>query len=217
MARSRGGLLSVVVAVAASQMLGCAGGDGERVHAEAGSFRIEPGEYEAAFDAAREVLAGRGYGLARVDARQGVIATEPRQTPGFLYLLDGGQGSLGERWVDTINAQRRRVRIEFEPVGMPGMAEIRAPGAPAATPPVDLTRVRDRAIVGRVEAVVERRNTPGRRIETESMRRSGRWANPTPSARSISRVYYVPIRRDRDLAARLAARMERRILERTRD
>jgi len=210
--RCRGGLLCVVVAVAASQMLGCAGGGGA-VESEADrgverrlGVRFEAQRYAGAFDAARVELVARGYRLARVDGALGVIETEPKPTPGYLHPLDGDRGSLGDVVEDTVNAHRRRVRVVFERLGGTARSRVGAPGAPVMVPD-DLTRADGGVIEMRVEVAVERRHTPGRRLETESIRRSGGWRDPSHGPRAMLPVYHEVIGRDEWLEDRLGDRI----------
>jgi len=80
---------------------------------EARTLDVAPGEYAAAFDATREVLRSHRFTLERVDARTGVITTEPRFGVGMLNPLDRTQSTLGQEVTETLNQEGRRVRVVF--------------------------------------------------------------------------------------------------------
>lgn len=74
---------------------------------------VAPGDYAAAFDATREVLRSHRFTLERVDARSGVITTEPRFGVGLMNPLDRTQSTMGQEVRETLNQEGRRVRVVF--------------------------------------------------------------------------------------------------------
>src|SRR5438128_989361 len=78
--------------------------------------------YAEAFDTARQTLRDTGFILERVDARAGVITTQPKTTAGLLTPWDREQTSFGQDLEDLFQRHQRIVRVEFEP----------APGQPLA-------------------------------------------------------------------------------------
>lgn len=172
------------------------------------TLELAPGQYAGAFEAARAVLIEMDFDLNRVDARAGVISTRTRQTAGLATPWDAQQTGLGDEFADLVAAHARSVRVTFEPRGAPD-AQIDSP-AGLGTRPVDLMGD-DGPLVMRVSAVLWRRQRPGRRIETESIRRSGFWRDPMLIRRRMQLAYAVPVRQDPDLAARIAQRILARL------
>lgn len=163
-----------------------------------GEFRVNPGDYAAAFDAARESLVGRRFPLERVDARAGVITSQAKTTSGLATPWDGEQSTLDQETEDLLNGQQRRVRITFESVGAEG------------TPPDDFRTVPG-PLSARVEVVVERIHRPGWRIEPTAVRFSSQAQDPGLTARGMYPTYSVPLSQDPKLAARIAREIEGRI------
>ena len=62
------------------------------------SVAIAPRAYPDAFDGAREVLRSYGFRLAYVDARAGVLESEPKSTAGFATPGDSEQSGLLQEW-----------------------------------------------------------------------------------------------------------------------
>lgn len=70
--------------------------------------------YERAFALARQRLIDYRFAIDRVDAKRGVITTQPKRTNGLASPWDQEQSSVGQEWEDMINEHRRVVRIEFD-------------------------------------------------------------------------------------------------------
>lgn len=100
------------------------------------TVQVGAGQYAEAFDAAREVLRSYKFTLARVDARSGVITTEPRFSYGIASPFDPVQSTPRQHIQDFMNQQDRRVRITFS---QPGDASAvgSAPAPPADAAPTD--------------------------------------------------------------------------------
>ncbi|MEM9559723.1 MAG: hypothetical protein AAF995_05405 [Planctomycetota bacterium] len=171
------------------------------------SVAIAPRAYPDAFDGAREVLRSYGFRLAYVDARAGVLESEPKSTAGFATPGDSEQSGLLQEWEDLTNEHERVVRIRFVPAA-PGadggldeaLPDRTAPGAGAGAP----TRAE-------VEVMVYRLRRPGWRLETESPTRSTRAVDPALAARGMGPRHATPLGPDTRLAARIARDLERRL------
>jgi hypothetical protein len=159
---------------------------------------VSPGQYGAAFAAAKESLAHFRFELDRVDARAGVISTKSKATSGLATPWDTEQSSLGQEVEDLLNRQYRRVRITFEPEE--GVL-------------VDDVRLLEGPLVCTVTVSVERLRRPGWRIETTSSRLSSTYLDPEWQTRGMWPTYTVPFAQDHRLAARLAAAIEKRMGE----
>jgi hypothetical protein len=162
---------------------GCAGMPRPPVEVE-----VPPGEYAAAFDAARAALVACRFELDRVDARAGVITTQPKTTAGLATPWDIEQSSQAQEWEDLLNVQQRRVRIEFLPAG--------------TDEPGDMTAY-DGTVTARIRPVIERGQRPGQRVEPTAIGRSTLWRAPSDPA--LAGSFTTPVGEDRLLAQRLAA------------
>ncbi len=175
-------------------------------------FVLEPEDYPLAFDAARETLRDYRFMLDRVDARMGVISTEPKDTAGFATPWDGEQSTLEQEWDDFVNLNARRVRITFEPISRPATEDPRSQVVEGPAP-ADLREL-DEPIVARVLVVEERRARPGWRIDMRSIRHSTFTEDPDLRARRMYPGYTVPTERDVLLEARIAEAILKRLRER---
>ncbi len=213
--------LSVGVAAYAALGSGCASS-----HATSRVVDVEPGKYSEAFDAARETLRDYDFTLDRVDARAGVITSEPRFSVGLANPADPVQSTLGQEWRDLMNQQDRRVRIVFaRPGAEPAFeAEASADGSAIAVPRdgvlADGSRMAGMEedlrtdagqLVMHVDVVIDRMHRPGRRLETSSIRQSTTYQDPDLIARGMQPTYAVARQRDDALAARLAERIRERL------
>ncbi len=186
--------------VAAACLSACTGGRSEP------AFTLHREDYPRAFDAARETLLHAGFTLERVDAAEGLISTTPKGSAGLLTPWDTQQSSLTDELDDFINDQRRRVWIEFIPLTAPTEDEGLPPGVP-----VEVHPIAGETLEARVRVVIERRLTPGRTIEPASIRRSGRFVDPSLGPRQMLPVAWIPIRTDPELARRLSAQIQQRL------
>lgn len=172
---------------------------------------VAPGRYAEAFEAAREALIEARFELERVDAAAGVITTRPKQSAGMFTFWDTEQSTPSQQLEDTIHPQRRLVRVSFLPPEPPDDERIES----QAMAPTDLPdlRTHDDELRLFVEVVVERRNRPNRRIETESIRRSSSFIDAGLYPRRMTPEYWVAHRRDTHLARRIAGAIQKRLGE----
>lgn len=187
------------------------------------SASIAPGQYTAAFDAAREVLRDYKFTLSRIDARAGVIMTEPRFSYGVASPFDPVHLSARDSVRDFMNQQDRRVRITFSRPGdapPPDLESGPAPSAPSAgAPPADGLmldnsrippigedlRAESGALIMHVDVIIDRIHVPHRRLETSSIRQTTFAQEPALGERGMQPSYSVPRERDDKLAAKLLA------------
>lgn len=170
---------------------GCAGSSGNA------DLSITPGQYAAAFEAAKDTLAEYRFELERVDAGSGVITSKPKASAGLATPWDREQGAATQEFEDLANRHLRRVRITFEPTtGAQAGADLRTAEGP---------------IVGRVEVVVDRARRAGWRLEPTSVRFSSFTRDPDLAARGMWPQYTVPISQDPEFAARLADEIRQRL------
>lgn len=147
---------------------------------------LEGGQYVGTFQAARDVLRDERFVLDRVDARAGVLSTQPN--PG---MLRGGD--------DVIDRLQRVVRVEFAPLG------IVPPSADA-----DLREALG-PVVMRVRVVIERVYYPGWRPSTTSARLGSRHIDDELVKNEQQPLYAAAAREDEAYASEIAAKIMRRI------
>lgn len=188
---------------------------------------VAPGRYAEAFDAARETLRDYNFTLDRVDARTGVITSEPRFSIGLLNPIDPVQSTSRQEIQDLMNQQDRRVRVAF---ARPGVEPVFEPGAAFGEPGIGTVpadgvlidgsvrpalgedlRVDSGALVLHVDVVIDRVHRPGQRLETSSIRQSTNFQDPDMISRGMQPTYAVARERDDALAARLAADIRARL------
>lgn len=174
-------------------------------------FTIAPGQYAAAFDAAKEVLRDYRFDLERVDARAGVLTSTPKSTGGLATPWDRDQSSMGQELEDMANNQQRRVRITFEPAGAAPPTGDGGAQASANHPPVPDVRLAEGPIVARVQVAVDRVQRPLWRVEETSISRSSFARDPALAARGMQPSYAVPFSQDPRLAQRIARAIEDRM------
>lgn len=217
----RGGTLLVAILTVLLPLVGCSSS-----RATDRSASIAPGQYPAAFDAAREVLRDYKFTLSRIDARAGVIMTEPRFSYGIASPFDPVHLSARDSVRDFMNQQDRRVRITFSRPGEDPPPELEAGAAetPADAPPMkgapadglmlDNSRVpvigedlraESGTLIMHVDVVIDRIHHPHRRLETSSIRQSTFAQEPALGERGMQPTYSVPRERDDKLAAKLLA------------
>jgi hypothetical protein len=166
----RTAILTLAVLLAALPLVGCTGSaPGRAVRT------LPPGTYTDTFDAARDALRSRGFELARIDARLGVIETRPEASSGLATPWDRQSADMGARWRGLAHFERRRATVSFVPSGD------RATGANqgnTAEPLADLEpddlwaldlREWQGPVVMRVEIARERLVRPGKRVDATSV------------------------------------------------
>jgi len=195
------------------------------------SAAIPAGRYTEAFDAARETLREYKFTLSRVDARSGVITTEPRFSYGIASPFDPVHSTARDRVRDFMNQQDRRVRIVFARPGVEPALEGGSDAGPAGEAVAsgeipadgvlldgsvlpglgDDLRAEHGGLVMHVDVVIDRVHVPHWRLETSSIRQSTFAQEPDLSARGMQPTYTTPRERDDAFAARLVADVRRRL------
>ena len=117
--------LAVLLAFVAL-LTGCAQSRQSPATPAAATFTIPVADYASLFETARDELTRRRFEIERVDARSGIIVTQPKTGAGLLAPWTLAPGArIGE---DTLNSQSRIIEIRFEaaeaaiqaPRGVPG-------------------------------------------------------------------------------------------------
>lgn len=175
-----------IAGVGLAGLVVCVGGCASAVEGT-GDLTFARSAYPAAFDATRDVLREYRFSLERIDAEAGVISTAPEFSPGLLEPWSPLQTGLGDEWEDTLNRQARAVRVTFEPEGE------------------DSETMR-----ASVWVTLMRQHRAGRRLDSEWVGASTFAVDPQLKERHTS-TYFVPMRRDGALEARLARRIEAEI------
>lgn len=163
------------------------------------SFEVPAGRYDAAFEATKDILREHEFELARVDAREGVVSTLPRQWAGFATPWIPFDAEDGAAIDGFLNHERRRARVVFEP-----------PMGAAPNPDVLDRRVYDGPLTGLVEVTVERIQRPNRRVGVPSVRLSSFARDPEADALGEPSWFTVDSHSDEALAARLAGLIRER-------
>lgn len=169
---------------------------------------IAPGNYPAAFDAARNALRNDGFELERVDAVAGVITTRPKGGAGIATPWDSTQSTARQEWDDLMSRHARAVRITFEPTGQPAAPVEEGTQGTGSPGFIDL-RAAQGEVTMRVWAVVERTYRPNRRVESKAIRLSSYTTDPALRARAMQPSYAVAWERDPRLEATIASRVNR--------
>lgn len=171
------------------------------------SFDISPGEYARTFEAAKAALIDAQFRLDRVDARAGVISTQPRRSVGFVRPWDTQQSTPAQEFEEALHTQQRIVRITIGSVP----AEEGEQGTQAAppAPPTDLRSI-DGRLLGTVRVLVVRQHRPGWRADPSGIALAGSSQNTMLIERGMWPTYAVTTRRDMALERRLAESIRRR-------
>mgnify|MGYP006295044941 FL=1 len=178
---------------------------------------VPPDQYAAAFGAAKDVLRAHGFALARVDARAGVLTTQPRHAAGLATPWIPHSTTLSDAAAGVLHRDRRTAEVRFRPA--------------AGGPTPDL-RDDPPELVAEVVVTVERVFVPGRRPDPTSIRLTaispdttprisstpGRAPGPAPAAATLRStdapdLIVQPVRRDTELAREIAARLRDALAE----
>ncbi len=158
-------------------------------------------DYPRVFEAGVQALRDLGFEVDRQDYRFGVVTSKPLGAPSLLEPWNRTNTTGGQMVESTLNDQRRTVRIQLEP--RDGASDDASDASVAAVGTGDYQV--------RVEVVVERRQTPGRRLtrSTSRPRMYNRLREVPTHLREmgVPRTYWMPIGRDEQLEARLLAMM----------
>jgi hypothetical protein len=163
-------------------------------------FTVPAGQYSKAFDTSRELLRSYRFVLERVDAAHGIITTTYKTSAGLATPWDREQSTLSQEFEDLLNQQSRRVRVTFRPA-VTGEDEH----------PVDVPIDPSTAMIGRVEVIVYRMQSPGLRSPPRAVLLTSLATDPSLLEEGIPGQYAVPISQDSKFAARLAGAIERRL------
>ena len=174
----------VIVPLVAAALTGCAA-------KPPSTFSVPAGDYNLAFETARDVLRDRRFPVERIDADQGVITTSAKSSSGFATPWDMDQTTLSQEFSDLVNYQSRRVRVSFENADGSAVLDHAGPA------------------VGRVDVVVYRTQDYTLRPASRALLYSTRSVDPNMTARGIPSQYEVPSQEDTLLADRLAREIER--------
>lgn len=182
--------LAGVAALAAGVLGGCGSPGGGR------SFDIAAGGYADALDATRETLRDAGYTLERVDASAGEVTTGEKIVAGLATPGASENRTVTGLVADTLSNRPRTLRIRFRDAADPS-------SPPRADAPVR----------AEVDAIVWRRLNPNWRTETETVMGNFVWRDPLLAERGVTGATRVPLKRDDDLAAVIARRIESRLAD----
>ncbi|MEL6499088.1 MAG: hypothetical protein AAF937_02340 [Planctomycetota bacterium] len=174
----------------------------------AGTASVAPGAYPAAFDAAREALVDLGFTLNRIDARAGIVTTEPLSARGLAAPWERQQASRAGEIADTVHPQSRSVRVEFVPIdtinALPSDASRNQITSASTSTLSELDTAEP--LAARVTVLIERTYRPGLRPQVADVVRSRRATDPRSEA---GREFTVVIQRDPALESVIADRIAR--------
>ncbi|MCL4220985.1 MAG: hypothetical protein KJZ65_06415 [Phycisphaerales bacterium] len=176
-------------ALVAATLTGCASPRGGV------SFTVPSDQYGATIDAAREAFLDARFIIDRVDARAGIIETQPKHSAGLATPWDTEQATLRQEWSDLLNQHERVARLIVEPIEGPTDDLAAAAGELQAT----------------VEVIVYRVRRSGWRVETETISRSTHSRDMLGPQRGQPNSYSQPVARDDQLAEALAQRIRERL------
>jgi len=192
-------------------LIGCAQRTATPPPPAAASFTIPVETYAQAFETARTELKRRRFEIERVDARTGVILTQPKTGAGLLAPWTLAPGArIGE---DTLNAQSRIVEVRFEaaetvvqaPRGVQATLAQPQPGTPPG-------RAADSVVVS-VRVLILRRVSPTRRLDSSAIRYSLDAIDPALFQRGLSTRFDAPIDLDERAASQLVRSIQNRLRE----
>lgn len=158
---------------------------------------VPPGQYAAAFAAARDVLHEEHWTIERADSRAGVITTRNTFTASLTGPADRQLSSTMSSPDDILNRQQRLIRMTWEPK--------------EGTAPYDDLGAYEGELLLRVRAIRLRVQDPGWRVPSTSVRYASRTIDPDLVARGMSPDYAVALNVDEELSAQLAAQIAARM------
>jgi hypothetical protein len=159
---------------------------------------LEQGEYALAFDATKDELRRLGFTLDRIDARAGVITTEPRSSAGFATPWEQQETTSRQELENLLQRQRRRVEVRF------------VADSGNQSPPDDLRQWAGPMHVD-VRVGVERIYRFGLRVQPISVRMSSVARDPELMEIGAQPGIATPSGGDDFLAGRIASRIARRV------
>lgn len=173
-------------------------------------------EYHHVYEAAVDVLRDHRFRIDRQDRRFGVVTTGPLIAASAFEPWHDDNTTADQVLENTLNHQRRRVRIELYPVTRDGDAGdelVVNPSQPAGTTaPVNNTYEL------LVQVFVERRQHPPRELNGSvfagvELRRQPRLHESIVTEEGVIESHWRPLRRDHELEQRLVAAILRRSID----
>lgn len=169
-------------------------------------FSVEAGDYDRAFEATRSTLRDANFEIERVDSARGVITTRSRGDAGFFTPWTGYQLDASSALEDSLNQQRRRVRVSFIPVE--DESAYTSGGGDQDRIGSRLDEVASRGPwTAYVDVGVTRVQTAGFRPTPRSVLMGTVTIDPVAEAQGVSTIYEVPVSQDPALAAALVKRI----------
>jgi len=161
------------------------------------------GDYGAAFEATKDELRRLGFALDRIDARAGVITTQPKTSAGWATPWERVESTARQETDDLVHRQRRIVTVSFSPVAEAG-----------ALPPKDLREWTGPFQVD-VRVAIERVYRFGMQLQPVSIRLSSVATDPDLRRRGLQPGLAVVNDDDEWLAGRIASRIQKELGEPT--
>lgn len=181
---------------------------------------VQPEDYPAVFDAAVQAARDNGLHPVVMDRQTGVIESAPRHTGSLVEPWRLDNDGLADGLAQTINFQRRRLRVEFVPADfslpapdpnqpVPGAA---IPGSTRAEERFDLTRARG-PVEMRTWVYLEREFRPNQRIGNWTLSQTRISIDPldVPDLRDATTradERWTPIGRDEPYERRIMAQIQ---------
>ncbi len=211
-------LRAVGLAIAALQLGGCMGA---LSNDEPRTLTIEPSRYSVAFDAAAKATRAMGYEIEVVDRSNGIIESKPRHAGGALEPWRIDNSGPTDAAANTLSHRRRKIRIEFTPVGLvldagepdPVLRGPAIPGSTLVQQRFDLQTTKS-PIEMRTWVYIERSFRPGAKPSTYSGALATSWSDPLAAKPADAgdesireRAQWTPVGRDRAYEATLTDRV----------
>lgn len=152
-------------------------------------------QYDAAFDAAIEILRDYGFSIDRQDYRFGLVTTRPLVSPTLFEPWRTTNTSPGQMAQGTLNTQRRIVRVALKPV------VVAAGAAPKYQLTVQVTLIKLQQPLKHLNG-----STSGFSIVSHYSAVPAEWKED-----GISRAYWIPDGADPLLARRLIDDISKRV------
>jgi hypothetical protein len=165
---------------------------------EPASFRIPAAEYAIYFDAARQTLQEYQFDIDRVDARSGVITTQPVAASGWATPWIDHASSFDQATTDLIHRNRRLARVNFSPV------DDATNVARSIDPVSEDLRSFEGTIEVSISVLLEEVYRPGRRASPASIRLSSFANDPRDSRIGAEQLQTRTVGVDPALAERMA-------------